>query len=358
MELENSKRIEMFKIIGTTSLGACLLYFLISSPKGVIFIAGVSLLLIGLLFILKPYYFLLIYMAATPFTYLLGTTEKMSPIRLIGPLLILSALPAILLNTKSLKVKISPLGLSVILFIFACFLSIFSLVSPENAVFGFLLFLGNGLFYGIVVALVDSMKKVKLLIWAMCGTFSLAALWGLTQKFLHGTEIYRIYGSVRNPNYFALLLSPIAIFILYQFWASDKIWKKIFFLFLFLSLTLTILLTLSRGAIIAFGVALLWIFLKRRKWIELLSMGAIVVMFLFILPKSITAGFRWRELMGKLRMHSIELRGKFAISGLKMFINHPIIGIGAENFRDVYLSYKNEEKVGAIHTRGTPITFI
>jgi len=100
----------MFKIIGTTSLGACLLYFLISSPKGVIFIAGVSLLLIGLLFILKPYYFLLIYMAATPFTYLLGTTEKMSPIRLIGPLLILSALPAILLNTKSLKVKISPLG--------------------------------------------------------------------------------------------------------------------------------------------------------------------------------------------------------------------------------------------------------
>jgi len=209
--------------------------------------------------------------------------------------------------------------------------------------------LGNGLFYGIVVALVDSIKKVKTIIWAMCGTFSLAALWGLTQRFLYGVEVYRIYGSVGDPNYFALLLTPIAFILLYQFWSSDKIWIKLSFLLLFISLALTILLTVSRGIIAAFSVVLLWVFVRRKKWIQLLLTIAIIASILaFFLPPTFKEGLKWSELTSRLRMHSVKLRASFAISSLKVFTDYPLLGVGPDNFKVAYLNYKDESKVPAI----------
>lgn len=345
-QMLGSKRIFELSIASLLIIGilSVLAIFLNFSPGMHIW----PLLVIGLLattfFIGNPFYLLLLYLAAQPFSYLVRADPETSILVPTGALLILLAVPCILATNYSLKLRLSSLELWITLFLLGCFLSIFPSAVPESAIKGFIFFIGNCLFYIICLKLVDTLKKAKLIIWTMCTTFGIAATLGLVERVVTGG--LRVYGVVGEPNYFALLLMPFAFIALYQFWYAKRLWQRIYFGYLFLCSALVTIFSLSRAAMIVFPIVAIVAFIRNKKWKQLLIVLAIMaVLFFIVFPEWMLRGLHLIELLSPRRVYSIQMRWGYLLSGLNMFLNHPIFGVGAGCVRRVFPQYRVEDIV-------------
>ncbi len=319
----------------------CISLSLIGQCIGIPYLWGITAVAILIMFILQPFYFLVSFLAALPFSYLTSAGPDTSILKPIGTVLIVCALPAILLSKTTLKPKISPLGASIILFILGCFFSLFSFLYSNAAIWGFIFFLGNVLFYGICVNLINSIHKIKWVIGLMLATFSVNAVIGILQKTVLRVS-FRALGTVQEPNYFALILLPFIPIALFQFWNAEKWWLKILFGISAVSFILVIPLTLSRSGLIVLVLMLLIVFVRNKKFKQLfLVMGAAVAFFFLVLPQEALVGLKWGELTSNLRMMSIDFRFSLLLSGLRMFFDHPLLGIGVDNFINHFYHYSS-----------------
>lgn len=162
-----------------------------------------------------------------------------------------------------------------------------------------------------------------------------------------GTNDYRIAGVVGDPNFFAqimVVLVPIALErVLHE--------RRPFLRFLagvaLLLSALSVLYTYSRGGFLALAVSLLiflFLFPPRPERVPLLALAILVVMS-FVPPSyyqrilSINLAFSAPQTQFRSTDKAIQGRTSELLTGLAMFGDHPLFGVGLKNYAYLYPYY-------------------
>jgi putative inorganic carbon (hco3(-)) transporter len=161
------------------------------------------------------------------------------------------------------------------------------------------------------------------------------------------TNGYRLSGPVGDPNFFAQVMVVLALLGMEQLMNERRVFWKIVGGVAAAASGLTVVFTFSRGAIVALGLSLLiffWIYkLKPAHLVALLILGAVM---LFFIPQT----YYQRVLSiadvlpsnGEINIHkdrAIQGRASESLTAWAMLNQHPLLGVGLNNFTYLYQDY-------------------
>jgi putative inorganic carbon (HCO3(-)) transporter len=164
---------------------------------------------------------------------------------------------------------------------------------------------------------------------------------GVVQEFKGTTgEGIRVAGFTGNPNYFATYLIVSICFLLYCFSMTRNLILRILIIVLIVCSTFSVVLTLSRGGVLALGVAMIiYAKLKGFKFTTILSLLMICLALFFIIRFAPTFVYdRLVNLTFHQKDESSENRAEIIKSSFSMLLEHPdilITGVGLNNFPKV-----------------------
>lgn len=256
-------------------------------------------------------------------------------------------------HIKTIKKSFLPHALSFWLVTFIFFVSllvnILTLTQSQFVVSG--LYILRFLFFGMIFFMVrdipESLKKnIKLLLFI---GGSLLLLSGYVQYFFYPSlrnliyfgwdeHFYRMFGTFFDPNFFGLFLVLFFIFLLAEIFAIKPSVKKMWFSFLFLLASATcigIFLTYSRTALVALIVGVFVLLWRKKLWkytVAFLFLTLIVGTLFFVFST------QTKDVNSIFRSASTEARIGSARNALRIFIDHPIIGVGFNAYR--YAQYR------------------
>ncbi len=155
----------------------------------------------------------------------------------------------------------------------------------------------------------------------------------------------RLSGPLDDPNYWGQTLAAVLPLALYRLLDEQKLRLKLGAGLAVLLIVSAILDTYSRGAFLAMTVSLLFIVLERRAKFSLVSLVAIIAL---VMAQFLPASFTQRLLT--LSIFADEnaavqsedsFRGRFSEmqTGVNIFVDHPILGVGVGNFETNYQDY-------------------
>lgn len=163
----------------------------------------------------------------------------------------------------------------------------------------------------------------------------------------------RITGPLSDPNFYAQALVVLVPVALYRFWDESSLRLKAVAAYALAVVILALVFTYSRGGALAAGLVLLVAAVHKRVKFRHLLLGVLVVMPLLLL---IPEQFEGR--LGTLRqllpgredseLHvdtSIQERSLLMRTASEMFVQHPLLGVGAGNYSEHYEEYA--ERVGS-----------
>lgn len=161
------------------------------------------------------------------------------------------------------------------------------------------------------------------------------------------TELYqnRLSGPLGDPNFYAMMLVAALPLAIYRVLDETKPTYRAIAAICCLLLVFTILNTYSRGALVATVIITTIIALERRiNFRILLIVGILVLLSMQLLPEGYTARLSTlTSVIGKNSavQNEISVRGRTSeiISGILMFVDHPIVGVGSGNYSDQYQNY-------------------
>ena len=218
----------------------------------------------------------------------------------------------------------------------------------------------------IVIVLLNNGNRLRGIIWSLLaagifmGTISVYQYltgtfgnnyWGFAQasyKQYAGTlEGYRISGPVGDPNFYAMDMLVLVPLALERVFDERSRLLRLAALWALTVIALTVVFTYSRGGFVAFAAAIFaWFFLYplRAKYFPVLILVGIA--FLMLIPKEYLARISTlTELISApsvgFRTQDIALRGRASetLAGLEMIKQHPILGVGVNNYASHYLDY-------------------
>lgn len=156
----------------------------------------------------------------------------------------------------------------------------------------------------------------------------------------------RISGPINEPNMWAQVVISVIPFIIFRLLNSSSKQKFIY------SVLLTILLinfvnTYSRGGYVAFliSILLIMIFFTRFNLLFISSIVGLGILLIPLLPPEAIARFQTLNLFTQENQTGVyedaSFRGRTSevIAGIQMFADHPIFGIGLENYARNYQKY-------------------
>jgi O-antigen ligase len=189
----------------------------------------------------------------------------------------------------------------------------------------------------------------------MAALNSIAAIYSFTAS---STSHYRSEGLLENPvnfGHFAVLAFPLA---LYQYLYRSGLIK---WLGLGLSAILVggVVVSVSRGAVVSLILVFLAILVaERRRILPLLLVGALCLCMLPLAPSyfhervsSLTTDIQRTIFVGE--QHALTSRGYLNKAGVKIWLAHPVLGVGMGNFGYYYVEkefnpgFKNWQHVGS-----------
>lgn len=225
----------------------------------------------------------------------------------------------------------------------------------------------NLLIYGVVAILASQWRALKIALATLTGSAAVLALMSLTQiatntrnefgglaTLAHG-NIYgdeadlRAAGPIGDANFYAQILVivvPIALGLAYR---ATRAWQRIAWFAAAVVITGGILVTYSRGAMLALALMTAMILVALRVPLHRVAIGtAIALMLLVLTPGNV--GRRVATMVSLIPQDtyyaapdsSIERRKLIAASGLDMFSDHSVLGVGAGNFGTFYPHYSRE----------------
>ena len=237
----------------------------------------------------------------------------------------------------------------------------------EYALTAALRFLKDGIIAVIITILIRNGKILQGVIWALllAGIFvgTISTYQGLSgnssntfggfgqigyQNIVSETEGTRLSGPVGDPNFYAqsmIVLIPIA---LSRFLKEKRWFLKALAGWAFLVTTLAVIFSYSRGAAVAIGIMALFgmLYSPPRLTDVLIGILLIVIIVTFIPNPYIERLATIPDILGGKRgvLGDVSYRGRASevIAAWLMFVDHPIFGVGVENYPVFYQSYSRK----------------
>jgi len=184
----------------------------------------------------------------------------------------------------------------------------------------------------------------------LTGTFG-NNYWGFAQasymQYAGTQEGYRISGPVGDPNYYAMVMLVLVPLALERLLDERSRPLRLMALWALMVIALTVVFTYSRGGFVALAAAIFaWFFLYplRAKYFPILILVGIA--FLMLIPQEYLARIvTLKELISApsvgFHTQDLALRGRASetLAGLEMIKQHPILGVGLNNYTVHYLEY-------------------
>ncbi len=215
--------------------------------------------------------------------------------------------------------------------------------------------------YTILFAL-RNIRDWKRTIWAIIITASLLSILGLFQvasgnytetffglaKVVRDGATQRLGGPVNEPNMWGQIIVAVLSLAIFRTLHETHPTRKLISAGMTALIFMELLNTYSRGAYLAFSVAVFLIMFVFEKNFDLRKaiLGVIVVVMVFpLLPASYRDRFSTLLSLSPSTENGIyedsSFRGRTSeiLTGLRMFAEHPILGLGAGNYRNNYQKY-------------------
>lgn len=163
-----------------------------------------------------------------------------------------------------------------------------------------------------------------------------------------GTDDYRLTGPVGDPNFFAQVMVVLALLGVERFLHDESKWVKVLAGACAAISALTVAFTFSRGAIVALAVSLaifFWIYrLKPVQTAVVLALGMILLLFIpsTFFDRILTIKDVLPSSNGELNVRqdkAIQGRASESLTAWAMFTQHPLTGVGLNNFPTLYQDY-------------------
>jgi O-antigen ligase len=159
----------------------------------------------------------------------------------------------------------------------------------------------------------------------------------------------RIGGPINAPNLWGQVLAALSTLVVFRIFHERKLIKKLAAVLILGIFLYIILNTYSRGAYLVLVINTLLILLMFRKRFNpiLLISGAIIIMLLIpFVPGTyrdrFSSLFVVTEDNGIYQDTSLRGRSSEMLAGLEMFAEHPILGVGAGNYKPNYQRYAQQ----------------
>ena len=164
-------------------------------------------------------------------------------------------------------------------------------------------------------------------------------------------EVYesRLTGPLGDPNFYGLILVTAVPLAIYHFFDEKKLSLRIVAAVTTLLLVFAIFNTFSRGAFVALVVVMLLIAIERKISPKFLIGGGLVFLLLLpMMPESFSERILSLADLGSSAETAVQeedsFRGRTSeiISGMMMFAEHPLLGVGVDNYPPNYQIYSSQ----------------
>jgi len=326
--------------------GIYILYFVLGfTPPGwlLVITVGLTLFIIFLNPILGLFLTILSFLLPARIGELNVIFSSLTLVKLCGGLTVIAWLLHKAVLKKGIKSLKVPQTFLILGFGFVAFISTVHARYPE-ASFTFLeSYFFLFILYVLIVDLIDSPKLIDSFSWAIIIGICINAFISVEQWYLG--RFSRVIGVVGNPNELGAYCVYAIPLVFYQFESKKPVFLKMISIIIMGFLLFTIILSFSRGAFVSLMVVLVLLLLRSfkkgtNKWT--LALLIILVATLFSLaPQSYWA-----------RIQAVRIdagSGRFYIwrDGIRMFLDHPLLGVGPKNFPIYYAtSYGKMFRVG------------
>jgi putative inorganic carbon (HCO3(-)) transporter len=217
----------------------------------------------------------------------------------------------------------------------------------------------------IVVILLQTPTTMRRVVWTLLatgifmGTISVYqylagaydnSFWGFgqaaVQNIVGESDDYRVSGPLGDPNFFAQIMLVLVPLALDRLWSEHQPGMRLLAGWAVAATLITILVTFSRGAFLGL-VAVLGLLAVRRppSPLGMLLTLAVLVPLLQLTPASYTARLQTLTeaipFMGGNVKNEVSFRGRTSelMVGWMMFLDHPILGVGWNNYPVYYQQY-------------------
>jgi O-antigen ligase len=280
-------------------------------------------------------------LAVLAFSYPFDLTTFAGPLKLTTSEALVAILAVVLLGRHLLRnpppIQRTPLDLPVLLFALATVLSLLGLagflgdqlVALVKAAGGFLLFF-------IVTQSLRARREIWIVVMAVLGAgliLAVQTIWPIIQGATAVSSLDRATGNVIDPNLFAGYLVLVIPLALAAGLAARWRWAPLFAGFFMLLLGAALVATLSRGGWLGLivGVATMTLLLPgRRRLILAVASGVVVILLVGGLAGPVAdrlggsgAGSPLQTFLDRVPIWS---------TAWSMFVQHPIFGLGLNNF--------------------------
>ena len=156
----------------------------------------------------------------------------------------------------------------------------------------------------------------------------------------------RVAGPIGDPNFYAQIMLVMVPLALDRLWSEKKRLMKLIALWALVVCSLTIVLTFSRGAFLAMALSIIALFIFRPPpaTVILISLALLLLVLPFIPSEYVSRMLTITDLFtdsGPTHSHDASFRGRTSelMVGWLMFVDHPILGVGLDNYPAHYQEY-------------------
>lgn len=251
---------------------------------------------------------------------------------------------------------------------------------PLNVSLGLLEYSKDVLLVAVVVILIRRIETLRRVTWVLVlaglflGTISVLQTltsnysfdyWGFGKvremNIVGETSGIRIVGPDMDPNTYGLYLVLLIPLAMDRLWVERNIFLRLLALIAFAVITMAVIFTFSRGAFVTLVVAIALFLMKHppKPILIVLALCLIPVLWFYVPSKYLERISTLTYLIPGIRDGSgdetvagvevatatrdISFKGRLSenIVGLQMSLDHPILGVGLDNFKSYYLDYSS-----------------
>ena len=284
----------------------------------------------------------------------LENSLRVTPIKLVGVLTLIYSLYYLIVLKKGNDVSsiVNKLSITVIIFFMLCILSGMLHPAPGvdmalSQVYSFFVF------FIPTVILIDDEKKIQKVFLVSIVSMVLASR-TVFMEFYHFHGIvpgFRPWTSFGDPNYYSLSALIVIAVILSMLSKEENQILKYALTFSLVIMVTSLFFAASRGGMLGLLVIVIYHFVRSRNKVKIVAASVLLLSILIVaLPDHLTdrlmivplGGLRSGRVMSESQMSSVESsarRFELAMTGIYMFIERPLLGIGFGNFRHNSVRY-------------------